>query len=123
MNGQLRILLVEDDFEVAAGVAALLGESGAEVQIAYTGTAAEALVARFAPDVVVLDHGLPDLNGTEVCTRLRQRWPDLPVVFVSGDRPDLRTILEARPDCTAFLPKPYDGDALLQTIHRLTRRG
>src|ERR1700752_2950254 len=79
-----RVLLVEDEPEVAAGVAMLLEVEGAEVEVVHSGGEAIAAIERFAPDVVILDIGLPDMNGAEVYERIASRWPDLRVLFSSG---------------------------------------
>ncbi|HKB80938.1 MAG TPA: response regulator [Thermoanaerobaculia bacterium] len=123
MTGPRRILLVEDREEVAVAVAALLAEHGCEVEIALNGTEGVSAVDAWLPDLVILDFSLPDFDGREVQRRMRGAHPDLPIIFVSADHPDLRDLLEARPDCTAFLHKPYDGASLTALIDRLTPRG
>src|SRR5207244_12153167 len=69
-----RILLVEDEPEVAAGVSMLLESEGAEVEVVHTGADTIPAIARFAPDVVILDIGLPDIDGVEVYEQIAARW-------------------------------------------------
>ncbi|HEX8616083.1 MAG TPA: PAS domain S-box protein [Thermoanaerobaculia bacterium] len=111
-----RVLLVEDDPTVAAGLVTLLEMEGLVVDVAETGEDALRQVAARCPDVVVLDVGLPDMDGTQVYALLAAEHPELPVVFSTGhgDRGKLEELLE-RPN-VAFLLKPYESNALLGAI-------
>ena len=115
-----RVLLVEDDANVAAGVAALLELEGLHVAVAATGEEALRSVAAVAPDVVVLDVGLPHMDGLQVFALLAERHPGLPIVFSTGhaDRGKLEALVE-HPH-VAFLLKPYEGRALLAAIRDVT---
>ncbi|MGA7616022.1 MAG: response regulator [Thermoanaerobaculia bacterium] len=114
-----KLLLVEDDVDVAAGLSELLSSEGFDVAVAERGGEAEDLVERFEPDLVVLDLRLPDLDGNEVRRRLRSRWPQLPIVLSSGNADVQRLEETIDPRVTAFLAKPYDLDTLLAVIERL----
>lgn len=119
MHGARRVLLVEDDVSVAAGIVSLLELEGLQVEIATTGEEALRRVDDLAPDVVVLDVGLPDMDGTSVYNALSERHPDLPIVFSTGhaDKGKLDQLLE-RPH-VAFLLKPYESSALLGAIREV----
>ena len=67
------MLVVDDNVDSAEMLAMLLKKSGHEVRTAYTGPAALEVAAAYRPDVVLLDIGLPGLNGFEVARRLRQQ--------------------------------------------------
>jgi PAS domain S-box-containing protein len=110
-----RILLVEDDAIVADGMMSLLEERGFHVELARTGADALNLLPRCAPDVVVLDIGLPDIDGTEIYARIAKKWPELPVIFSTGhgDVSSLQSEGASQPQC---LLKPYTVDALIQAI-------
>jgi PAS domain S-box-containing protein len=116
-NGTHRVLLVEDDVNVAAGLVTLLEMQGLHVDLAVSGQEAIRRVDELEPDVVVLDVGLPDMDGTSVYQQIAQRHPKMAVVFSTGhaDRGKLDTLLE-RPHA-AFLLKPYESSALLAAIH------
>ncbi|HEY0156275.1 MAG TPA: PAS domain S-box protein [Thermoanaerobaculia bacterium] len=116
-----RVLLVEDDVNVAAGLVTLLEMQGLHVDLAVTGEEAIRRVDELHPDVVVLDVGLPDMDGTNVYRTIAERHPDLAVVFSTGhaDRGKLDTLLE-RPRA-AFLLKPYESTALLAAIQEVLR--
>ena len=113
------ILLVEDDPAVATGLSTLLELEGVAVTVVTTGAAVLPAIATARPDAVVLDIGLPDMDGTEVFRSVAEIYPDLPVVFSSGhgDATQLERFL-ATPH-VAFLLKPYDIDVLLQALDRV----
>ncbi|HYC60978.1 MAG TPA: PAS domain S-box protein [Thermoanaerobaculia bacterium] len=118
-SNALHVLLVEDDPSVASGLAALLEMEGLHVDIVETGEAAIAAIATNTPDVVVLDVGLPDMQGTKVYAVIAETMPDLPVVFSTGhaDRAILDGLLEL-PN-VSYLLKPYEGNALLKAIQEV----
>jgi PAS domain S-box-containing protein len=119
LHGAHRVLLVEDDVSVAAGLVSLLELEGLHVEVATTGEEALRRVEQVDPDVVVLDVGLPDMDGTSVYTALAERYPDLPIVFSTGhaDKGKIDSLLE-RPH-VAFLLKPYESSALLGAIREV----
>lgn len=111
-----RVLLVEDDSLVADGILLLLEDDGFTAQLAITGADALNAIPRFAPDVVVLDIGLPDISGIEVYRRIKSRWPSMRVVFSTGhgDMVVVREALPApHPPC---LQKPYGVEELSAAI-------
>ena len=81
MTRDARILLVDDEASIQRAVAPLLRSRGYEVDVAGTGEEALKLVADRTPDLMVLDLGLPDLEGTEVCRRVRAA-SKLPIVVL-----------------------------------------
>lgn len=114
-----RILLVEDDPSVAAGLTTLLETAGVEVSVCHEGAGALAAVTASRPDYVILDVGLPDLDGTEVFERIRATFPTLPVVFSSGhaDASKLQRYLEM--EHVVLLVKPYSFADLTATLSAL----
>ncbi|HEY5610405.1 MAG TPA: PAS domain-containing protein, partial [Thermoanaerobaculia bacterium] len=117
----LQVLIVEDDVNVARGIATFLEMNGMDVEIAPDGTSALAAIEQSMPDVVVLDLGLPDADGLEIYVALSERRHALPVVFSTGhgDETRLDGFLDERH--VAFLTKPYEGDQLLRALDRVTR--
>ncbi|MGZ8867539.1 MAG: PAS domain S-box protein [Thermoanaerobaculia bacterium] len=113
------VLLVEDEQSVAAGIGALLEAEGIAVRVVGSGSAVLPALAHSRPDAVILDIGLPDIEGTRVFESLEKVYPDLPVVFSSGhgDASKLERYL-AKPH-VAFLLKPYEVDTLLATLNRV----
>lgn len=113
------VLLVEDEPAVSLGLSTLLREEGLRVEVAETGRAALASIDRQPPDLVVLDLGLPDMDGEEVYQHIAQRHPRLPVLFSTGhgDRAKMEGYL-AHPH-VGFLMKPYDADTFFQALETL----
>ena len=121
-GGAVRVLLVEDDPAVSAGVAALLELEGLEVDVASSGHEAIQRVSRALPDVMVLDVGLPDIDGKEVYRKVMRMHPDLPVIFSTGHA-DRGQLDELSPGGEVFyLLKPFDVDLLIETIHSAVAR-
>jgi signal transduction histidine kinase len=119
-TAQRRVLLVEDDPNVATGIALLLQEENFIVDVVNLGADALEAIFRTQPDVVVLDIGLPDIDGTKVYEEIAASYASLPVVFSTGhgDARKLEPYL-ARGN-VAMLLKPYDIEKLIAAIDRLT---
>ncbi|HEY3053629.1 MAG TPA: PAS domain S-box protein [Thermoanaerobaculia bacterium] len=117
-----RLLLVEDEPAVASGICMLLQMEGVEVETVSTGLEAVGAIERFSPEAVVLDIGLPDVDGVTVYLEIHQRWPELPVLFSTGhgDSANLETYL-ARPN-VGFILKPYDFEAIRGALATITTR-
>jgi signal transduction histidine kinase len=80
-----RVLVVEDDAMVAAGTVAMLEDLGHRtIEVSSAALALEILESKTDIDVVVTDHAMPGMNGSELARRIRETWPDLPVVLVTG---------------------------------------
>ncbi|HEX7680142.1 MAG TPA: response regulator [Thermoanaerobaculia bacterium] len=115
-----RVLLVEDDDLVAAGLAALLDLEGFTVLTIDRGLAVVEAIKSFKPHVVILDLTLPDVDGIEVFRRLRKRWPDLPVVFSTGDGSSVNLTAALKRERVELLHKPYELKDLLSALRRIT---
>jgi PAS domain S-box-containing protein len=113
-----RILLVEDNRDVADSLALLLGVKGHEVRTAYDGLEALDAARAFRPDAVLLDIGLPNLDGLEVARRLRQEPGLAGALLVAlsgyGTEEDHRRSRES--GCDAHLVKPVDPEVLLGVL-------
>lgn len=118
----LRVLIVEDNRDGADSLAMLLETVGHQVDIAYDGFTALDTAATFRPDAVLLDLGLPRLNGYELARALRAR-PDPPVLIaVTGwaraeDRAAARDA-----GCEHYLLKPFDLEALELVLRHVVPR-
>jgi DNA-binding response OmpR family regulator len=117
-----RILLIEDDARLAAMVSEYLGGAGYRVILAGDGASGLERLASEPYDALVLDLSLPDIDGLEVCRRLRARW-DLPVLMLTarGDATDRIVGLEIGAD--DYLPKPFEPRELLARLKAVLRRG
>ncbi len=121
-NGPVRILLVEDDAAVAASSIDGLTALGHQTEHVMTGAAALEAATRFdAPDVILLDLGLPDMDGQEVCRRIRALC-ETPIIVVSarGDEADRVIALELGAD--DYLVKPFGMRELAARIRAVVRR-
>jgi DNA-binding response OmpR family regulator len=116
-----RILLIEDDPRLAEMVKNYLGESGFSVMIAPTGRAGLALHGRQDFDALILDLMLPDIDGLDVCRKIRAgaRTPIL-MLTARGDALDRVVGLEIGAD--DYLPKPFEPRELLARLRAILRR-
>jgi DNA-binding response OmpR family regulator len=116
----VRLLIVEDDNRVASALAGVMTRHGFTVFRAATG--AEALTRSREADVVLLDLGLPDMDGFDVCRRIRA-GSDIPVIVVSA-RADLSARVHGlNLGADDYMVKPVSGAELVARIHAVTRRG
>jgi two-component system, OmpR family, response regulator MprA len=121
MSGRPRVLVVEDDTDIAGALRRSLDKEGYDVRVAGDGEAALDEAGVFAPDAVVLDLGLPKLDGVEVCRRLRTEG-DVPILILTA-----RDALDARVEgldsgADDYLVKPFEREELLARIRALLRR-
>ena len=116
-----RVLLVEDDESVAEGLLALLQADDVSVRWIRTGGETVPAVASFNPDILLLDVGLPDVNGFDVYRRLRTRYPHLPTIFSTGHGEE-GTLSQFTDGPVAHLLKPYDYTVLLRTMRDVMKK-
>ncbi|CAH0160934.1 Response regulator MprA [Microbacterium oxydans] len=116
----MRILIVEDDERVAAALDAFLARSGYATVRAADGAQALDLLGADT-EVVLLDLGLPDVDGIDLCRRIRGR-SDVPIVVVTARSQVTERIKGLRAGADDFVVKPYDVHELLARIEAVTRR-
>src|SRR5256714_9696829 len=121
MSRSPRVLVVEDDVDIAGVLRRSLDKEGYDVRIAGDGEAALEESTLFEPDAVVLDLGLPRLDGVEVCRRLREDG-DVPILMLTA-----RDALDARVEgldsgADDYLVKPFEREELLARLRALLRR-
>ena len=116
-----RILIVDDEPNIIGTVAPLLRARGYEVFSAMSGRAALEAVERDKPDLIVLDLGLPDMDGVEVCRQVRQTL-SVPILVLSarGAEGDKVRALDAGAD--DYVTKPFGAEELLARIRATLRR-
>ena len=116
-----RILVVDDEPQLVRALRINLKARGYDVDTAPDGGTALRLAAHRPPDLVILDLGLPDLEGVEVIRGLRG-WTSVPIVVLSGraDSADKVAALDAGAD--DYMTKPFGIDELLARIRAVTRR-
>jgi DNA-binding response OmpR family regulator len=116
-----RVLIVEDDADIADVLRRSLRNEGYEVKTSADGVEALDIAAGFVPDLVVLDLGLPGMDGVEVCRRLRSDG-DVPILMLTAraETEDRVTGLDSGAD--DYLVKPFERQELLARIRALLRR-
>jgi two-component system, OmpR family, response regulator MprA len=116
-----RVLVVEDDAAIADVLRRVLRQEGHEVRSAEDGVQALELAESFVPDLVILDLGLPKLDGVEVCRRLRAE-SDAPILILTArtDTDDRVEGLDSGAD--DYLMKPFERKELLARMRALLRR-
>ena len=121
MNRPPQILLVDDEVAIQRAVAPLLRSRGYEVEVAGTGKDAVSAAVGRRPDLIVLDLGLPDLEGTEVCRQIRKE-SKAPIVILSarGSEQDKVAALDIGAD--DYVTKPFGSEELLARIRVALRR-
>ncbi len=114
----MRVLLVEDDDAIAEPLAEGLGREGLEVVRVSTGAAA---LAAEPVELVLLDLGLPDLDGLEVCRQLRAR-SSVPVIVITARGEELDRVLGLELGADDYVVKPFGFRELMARIRAVTRR-
>ena len=117
-----RVLLVDDDAPLGRALAINMRARGYEVELAASGQSALDLVARFHPEVVVLDLGLPDLDGIEVLQGIRG-WNPVPVVVLSARATSNEKVAALDAGADDYVTKPFEMNELLARVRAAVRRG
>ena len=120
MAARGKVLIVEDDRAICNFIRRVLEANGYEALIAFSGREALSMLTSHCPDVVILDLGLPDMDGFEVITELR-KWSLMPVVVVSArtDEREKVRVLDAGAD--DYITKPFGTSELLARIRTAIR--
>lgn len=122
MRGPQRILLVEDEDNIAIAIELLLGRSGYDVTRVATGSQALPNIRAQKPALVILDVTLPEMSGYEICQRLR-RDPELahiPVLMTTARASAVERRKGLALGADAFLTKPFATDDLIAEVARLS---
>jgi DNA-binding response OmpR family regulator len=117
-----RVLLVEDDSAISEPLARALAREGYDVAVSGDGAGALALAAE-GTDLVVLDLGLPDLDGLEVCRRLRAEGLAVPVLVLTARADEVDTVVGLDAGADDYVTKPFRLAELLARVRALLRRG
>ena len=115
-----RLLVIDDERAILRAVSTGLRARGYEVVVAVTGEEGLAKAALDEPDVIVLDLGLPDLDGVEVCGRIRQ-WTETPIIILSAHGSEARKVEALDRGADDFITKPF-GMAELEARLRVALR-
>ena len=118
----MRILLVEDDEPLSTALSSSLRGANYVVDCVYRGKEALAMLTAEQTDIVILDLGLPDMDGLEVLRQIRQKVKDMPVIILTARDKVTDKILGLDAGADDYLPKPFDMDELFARLRVLERR-
>jgi len=116
-----RALVVEDEEQLAALVASYLERDGFEVTVTGDGTEAVGLARTVDPDMVVLDLGLPGLDGVEVCRQIRT-FSDAYIVIATARSDEIDTLIGLSVGADDYMTKPFSPRELMARIQAMLRR-
>ena len=119
-----RVLVVDDDVDINSALQAALGIGGYEAEGVETGSAALAVCAHACPELVLLDLMLPDLDGLEVCRRLRAAPASarVPIVFLTARTDEATRVRGLAVGADDYVVKPFSTQELLLRIRAVLRR-
>jgi len=118
----MTLLLADDDPITLDSLAACLRPEGFQVVLAKDGNEALVLWQKHKPDLLCLDIMMPGLDGYEVCRRVREKDPRVPVLFVSAKSEEIDVVVGLRLGADDFVRKPFGKHELIARIHSALRR-
>ena len=127
MNNSPHILVIDDETQILRAMRTILTEKGFKVTTANRGEQGLTLAAASEPDVVILDLGLPDMDGVEVCRRLRE-WTQIPIIILSVRDNERDKVAALDMGADDYLTKPFGIEELLARVrvalrHSASRKG
>jgi two-component system KDP operon response regulator KdpE len=117
----VRMLLIDDEPNILATVAPLLRARGYDVLSASSGRSALDIVERDKPDLVILDLGLPDMQGVDVCRQIRE-WSNVPILVLSAREAEGDKVNALDAGADDYVTKPFSAEELLARIRVALRR-
>jgi DNA-binding response OmpR family regulator len=117
-----RVLLVEDDRDIAEPLARALAREGYDVSSAGDGRIAMQTVLDAPPDLIILDVGLPGMDGLEVCRHVREARPQIPIVMLTARDGELETVAGLDAGADDYVTKPFRLSVLLARVRAALRR-
>jgi DNA-binding response OmpR family regulator len=117
-----RVLLVEDDRDIAEPLARALSREGYEVSAAGDGRVALQEVLDLPPDLIILDIGLPGMDGLDVCRHVRDVRPHVPILMLTARDGELETVAGLDAGADDYVTKPFRLSELLARVRAMLRR-
>jgi two-component system KDP operon response regulator KdpE len=117
----VQILLVDDEVSIQRAMAPLLRSRGYSVSLAGTGQEALDVIERERPDLIILDLGLPDMDGSEVCRRVRER-SETPILVLSARGAEKDKVGALDQGADDYVTKPFGPDELMARVRAALRR-
>lgn len=115
MTNTPRILIIDDEAQIQRALRTILTEKQFHVTTASRGEEGLALAATSEPDLIILDLGLPDMDGVEVCRRLRE-WTQTPVIILSVRDSERQKVAALDQGADDYLTKPFGIEELLARV-------
>lgn len=121
-NNEVKILVVEDDDSIRKFIAINLKRNGFRVFEASSGEDALDNIKVISPEVLILDIMLPGINGFEVCTKVRDIYPDIFIIMLTAKNQDMDKIMGLELGADDYIVKPFNPLELVARIRALLRR-
>ena len=115
MSNEPHILVIDDEPQIQRAIRTILTEKGFRVTTASNGEEGLTLAAANEPDIIILDLGLPDMDGVEVCSRLRE-WTQTPIIILSVRDSERDKVAALDKGADDYLTKPFGIEELLARI-------
>jgi DNA-binding NtrC family response regulator len=113
-----RVLVIDDERSVLMVLEGMLSRRGFRVQVASGGASGIVAIEKFNPAIVLLDLGLPDMDGMEVLREIRASHPEIQVLILTANDSLANAIESIKLGAFHFVSKPYAAEELLSLIHR-----
>jgi two-component system, OmpR family, KDP operon response regulator KdpE len=120
MNDSARVLVVDDEPSILRALTGALTSRGYIVQRAMTARQALEVMTGDPPNIVLLDLGLPDMDGVDVCRQIRT-WSNVPIIVLSADGDEHRKVLALDEGANDYVTKPYSTPELLARVRSALR--
>ena len=118
---KIKVLLIEDDRSISNFITATMDREGYKIMHALNGREGLSLSTSFCPNVILLDLGLPDMDGLEVLQKLRS-WSDVPVIIISARTKEQEKVSALDLGADDYITKPFDMEEVLARIESNLRR-
>ena len=115
MSNAPHILVIDDELQIQRAIRTILTEKGFKVTTASNGEEGLTLAATNEPDIIILDLGLPDMDGVQVCSRLRE-WTQIPIIILSVRDSERDKVAALDKGADDYLTKPFGIEELLARV-------
>ena len=120
MNIKEKVLLIEDERTIRSFMQAILTANGYDVLMAGTGAMADTMISSHCPDIIILDLGLPDMDGMTILRNVR-KWSKVPILVVSARSHERDKVEALDAGADDYLTKPFGTEELLARIRAAVR--
>jgi len=115
MTSKPQILVIDDEQQILRALRTILSQQNYQVTTTGTGEEGLAMATAVQPDIIILDLGLPDITGVEVCQQIRE-WTDLPIIVLSAHDSESEKVAALDAGADDYLTKPFGIDELLARV-------